>query len=320
MRTPALHVVMYHYVRDLPRTRYPRLHAILVDDFRGQIAWLREHFEMATLESSLEFLSGRYTPRRDLCLCTFDDGLKEHWTEVMPVLAGDGIQGLFGVITSCVHEHRVAPVHMNHFLMAALGFDEYRTAFLRELEGISEELVEQFTRDAGTAERSYPLDTREVAMFKWMVNFTLPVEIREAVMQTLFQRHFGDERAFARDLYMSWDEVRQLQNAGMLVAGHTHYHRPLATLSSGEMECDLQTSSDLLRQHTGLQELWPFSYPYGKRDSYSKPVIEVLRTLGFHCAFGTEPGDNRPGQSEFELLRVDSNGGIELLRQNLANA
>ncbi len=51
----VLRVVMYHYVRDLPQTAYPRLKGMLLDDFRHQVTELATHFEMASLESSRRF-------------------------------------------------------------------------------------------------------------------------------------------------------------------------------------------------------------------------------------------------------------------------
>ena len=45
-----------------------------------------------------------YKPRRDLCLLTFDDGLKEHYREVTPILHERGIEGVFHVITACSDE------------------------------------------------------------------------------------------------------------------------------------------------------------------------------------------------------------------------
>ena len=100
--------------------------------FSGSWQALQDCYEMATLESTLAFLQGTYTPARNLCLLTFDDGLKEHYTDVTPLLADSGIQGIFFPITSCLQEHRVASVHMNHFLMAALDFAVYQQRLLGE--------------------------------------------------------------------------------------------------------------------------------------------------------------------------------------------
>ena len=67
---------MYHYVRDLPKTSFPRIKGMLTSDFQRQLQALQSRYEMATLEIALDFLKGAYSPTRDLCLLTFDDGLK----------------------------------------------------------------------------------------------------------------------------------------------------------------------------------------------------------------------------------------------------
>ena len=68
---------------------------MLLDEFRSQVKALPDVFEMATLESAFEFLNGKYTPRRDLCLMTFDDGLREHYADVTPILAESRFRAFF---------------------------------------------------------------------------------------------------------------------------------------------------------------------------------------------------------------------------------
>ncbi|MCU1258356.1 MAG: polysaccharide deacetylase [Bryobacterales bacterium] len=313
-----LNVVMYHYVRNLPQTRYPRIKGMMVDKFRDQVRWLASNFEMVNLEGALVFLKGQYKPKRDLCLLTFDDGLKEHSTEVVPILAELKIQGLFGIITSCVNEHRVAAVHMNHFLTAALNFAEYRHALFGEMESLSPGLMERTRFDADVAQHTYPLDTREMAAFKYQVNFAAPKDIGDQAIRRLFARYMGDEAQFSKELYMNWAEVLGLQSAGMLVAGHTHWHRPLATLTPAELAQDIETCRALLAANLRPQVLWPFSYPYGKRNAYSKKVISQLKSSRFDCAFNTESGVNSAGKPIFEINRIDCKGAIGVLRHRLA--
>src|SRR5579883_1511395 len=134
-----LRVVMYHYVRDVARTPFPNLKGMLPDDFRHQVAELATQFEMASIESAMDFLTGEYRPRRDLCLLTFDDGLKEHYRDVTPILAEKRIRGVFFLITGCVDERKLAAVHLNHFLMAKMNFDEYADAFFKKVVALSPE-------------------------------------------------------------------------------------------------------------------------------------------------------------------------------------
>lgn len=320
MNEPSLHIVAYHYVRDLPRTRFPRIKGLMLDEFRRQVAWFASNHETVALDAALEFVEGKYQPANDLCLFTFDDGLKEHYSEVLPVLKEYNIQGLFGIVTSCVEDHAVAPVHMNHFLMAELEFSAYQAQFLERLREVAPEALAEAALDPAVARASYPLDAPEVADFKFLFNFLLDATVRDDVVRALFRKYLGNEESFARELYMNWDEARELQRAGMLVAGHTHRHRPLSALTPEELYEDLSTSRNLLDANLEPQHLWPFSYPYGKRNSYSPESIALLRELGFNCGLTTEPGGNAPGTPPFELHRMDCKGAMEALQNSILRA
>lgn len=303
---PALHVVMYHYVRDLARTPYPRLKAMPLDDFRRQIDDLPSRYEMATLDSALEYLAGAYQPRRALCLLTFDDGLKEHWRDVVPLLADRGIQGLFFLVTGCVEEGAVASVHMNHFLMAALDFHAYQREFLRRVAVRRPEMARSIEGiDAAAACASYRWDTPEVARFKYFFNFVLVPELRDTVVRELFAAIIGPEAEFSRELYLSWEEARAMQSGGMILGGHSHRHRPLATLDPEELRADLATCRELLRGRLCPQRRWPFCYPYGKHRSFHRRAVNELARQGFACAFTTETGINAPGTGRYVIRRVD---------------
>ncbi|MDX2031474.1 MAG: polysaccharide deacetylase family protein [Blastocatellia bacterium] len=297
-----LTVVMYHYVRDLPRTRYPEIRGMLLDQFRGQVDRLRAEFEMATLESTLAFLRNEYRPARPLCLLTFDDGLKEHYSDVAGLLAEREIQGLFFAITSCIEEQRVASVHMNHFLTAALGFDLYRQLFLRRLPAGSPSIEEV---DPEAVKRAYRWDAPEAGAFKYLFNFLLRREARDEVVRALFTEHLGDEAEFSQELYFNWAEAREMQAAGMVIGGHSHEHPSLGTLTDAQQRDDLTNCRRALDRNLRAQTHWPFCYPYGKRASFNATTIGLLRELGYDCAFTTEVGENAPGADLFTIQRFD---------------
>jgi peptidoglycan/xylan/chitin deacetylase (PgdA/CDA1 family) len=301
----ALHVIMYHYVRDLPNTRFPRIKGMLTREFRHQVASLQRHYQMATLESAMDFLSGNYTPERDMCLLTFDDGLKEHYCEVTPLLMDRGIQGLFFIITSCLEGNYVAPVHMNQFLSATLEFEEYRDVFLARLASISPELSHTAPVESSVARRLYRWDTAEVAGFKYFFNFLLNCDVRNQVLKDLFEETIGDVESFARELYLTASEAREMQREGMIVGGHSHRHRPLSALSEEELASDLHLCHRILTTNLAPQPLWPFCYPYGKQGSFNSSALTELKQLGFACSFSTEIGSNAPGADTFIIRRLD---------------
>jgi peptidoglycan/xylan/chitin deacetylase (PgdA/CDA1 family) len=296
---------MYHYVRDLPRTEFPNLNGMLLDDFRGQVNQLSSQFEIASIESALDFLNGEYRPRRDLCLLTFDDGLREHYTDVMPFLQEKRIRGVFFLITGCLEEKKMAAVHMHHFLMAALGFHEYADAFFRKVVSMCPDAFAPLNVDAERAAQTYPWDPPEVARFKFLFHFGMDPDLRDRAVRDLFTQHIGDEASFAESLYLNWDEARKMQKAGMAIGGHTHTHRPLSQMNARELTTDLETCYRLLRQKLMPQAVWSFSYPYGKKDSFHLRAVRKLQQLGFRCAFSTEIADNRRGADRYMVGRSD---------------
>lgn len=294
----SLVVVVYHYVRDPGTALYPRINGLTVAQFAAQVAALQERYEMATLDSALGFLDGERRNGRSLCLLTFDDGLKEHAYNVVPILGRAGIQGVFFATTSCL-AGQVASVHKNHHLMAALGFEQYRHLVMERLEELN---VTPAPPDPAQAALAYPWDTRPVAAFKHLMNFRLSTEWRTLVVDQLFAEYLGDEPGFARELYLSSADARRMQRAGMIIGGHSHAHLPLAGLDAALQARDLAQCGAALRASLLDQAHWPFSYPYGVFDANTE---SALPAAGFDSGFALEGGDNHSGRNRYQIHRVD---------------
>jgi peptidoglycan/xylan/chitin deacetylase (PgdA/CDA1 family) len=302
MSASELTVVMYHYVRDLPRSRFPAIKGMLTDDFHRQAAAIVRAYEVLDWPTALAFLTGDYRPTRPPCLLTFDDGLNDHFTNAFPILSEVGAAGVFFVTTACQAEGRVVSAHKNHVLMAELGFAEYRTRFQDDYR----RRAPWPDADLDAARRTYRWDEADVALFKLAFNFLLDPSLRDHTLDALFATALGDEREFASTWYLSWSEIREMQRGGMTFGGHAHRHLPLASLSPDEQRRDLAECARILRRELSPQESWPFSYPYGKSDSFNAATIDSLHASGFKAAFTTEVGGNSAGADLFRLRRIDT--------------
>src|SRR3989338_5457904 len=100
--SPKVTIVMYHYVRDMARTRYPDLKALDSEAFKKQIQYFLTSYSVIKMEE----LIGAVTEERKLpenaLLLTFDDGYRDHFEFVFPVLKKFGIQGSFFVPVEAV--------------------------------------------------------------------------------------------------------------------------------------------------------------------------------------------------------------------------
>ncbi len=106
------------------------------------------------------------------------------------------------------------------------------------------------------------------------------------------------------DRKLSWDEVRMLaDNPNFIVAGHSHRHGILAFLDQKELEWEIDTSLNLMRDRAGLKTCH-YSYPEGLAHCFDDRVISVLKDRGIVCSPTAMPGINTPGDDLFHLRRI----------------
>lgn len=89
--------------------------------------------------------------------------------------------------------------------------------------------------------------------------------------------------------FMSWSEVRALQDAGNDIGAHTRTHPQLPTLASSQIRDEVAGSLADLRAH-GIAPA-TFAYPYG---DYNDSVVAIVGEAGYAAARTTLGGFNTP--------------------------
>ncbi|MEO0392577.1 MAG: polysaccharide deacetylase family protein [Pseudomonadota bacterium] len=99
--------------------------------------------------------------------------------------------------------------------------------------------------------------------------------------------------------YMTWDQIRELADAGVTIGlrGASHAHLP--ALSDLALLKDIRHSLSRIEAELDMTPRL-FSYPYGE---YGNRVINVLDGHGFVAAFGQHSGVMAAGHSAFALPR-----------------
>jgi peptidoglycan/xylan/chitin deacetylase (PgdA/CDA1 family) len=101
------------------------------------------------------------------------------------------------------------------------------------------------------------------------------------------------------EIFLSWDEVKELQRHGVEFGSHTCSHPKLSELRAAEAERELRTSHETIASYLS-QVTMPLAFPYG---SYSETVIAMTRTLPYTCALTTDAGTNSSLTDPFLLRR-----------------
>ena len=102
---------------------------------------------------------------------------------------------------------------------------------------------------------------------------------------------------------MTWDEIRELANAGVTIGHHGASHGHMAEADSAANAADIEKASARFRHELGrVPEL--FAYPYGE---FSSALAEQVAGAGFTAAFGQHSGVAHDRENLFGLPRFALN-------------
>lgn len=135
-----------------------------------------------------------------------------------------------------------------------------------------------------------------------------------AAMQTALDKaginvaqHFPSER------FLTWDQIRQLDNRGVTIGAHADWHWPMHE----------NQTADYLREQAVRpkrrieEEVGPcraFAYPFGQRSDVCRAAWEAVRDAGYAHAFTTIAGTLDAGSNDWLLPRY----GLAPQEPNLA--
>ena len=116
---------------------------------------------------------------------------------------------------------------------------------------------------------------------------SLDAQTQEAVIATLEREtDLPRSRGHADCKPMTWDQLREMQAAGMEIGSHGVWHRMLAKLSPTEMHGEVHQSKQMLDGELA-SAVTTISYPVGGLDAYNEAVIESAKAAGYRlgCSY-----------------------------------
>ncbi len=302
-------IVMYHYVRELPITRYPRIKGRLFSDFKKQVDYLREHYSFVTLDDIKAAIYGKEDSLPDnAAILTFDDAYIDHYLNAFPVLFDHKIQGIFFPTAETIVDRRVMSTNKIHFVLAT---EKNTNRLLEDLNLLIQKYSDQFKLEGiDHYKKNIDVDSRfddfNTILFKRLLQRELPEKARDIILDELFKKYVtNDEKAFAHELYLSTDQIKCMKSAGMEFGGHGFTHRWLNSIPRDQQEWEIDKSIAFLNQMGVNTTDWCMAYPYG---AYNNETIDILKQKNCTVAFTTDPGmAELSNANAFTLPRFDTN-------------
>ncbi len=110
----------------------------------------------------------------------------------------------------------------------------------------------------------------------------------------------SDWEGGGNEALLSWEQIRQMQAAGVDFGAHSLTHPSLPKIAPEGAKREVQESKKALEDALGAP-IRSFAYPYGH---YSKAVRAMVEEAGYELAVNTQHGRIRPSDHPLELPRV----------------
>lgn len=304
-----LTIVMYHYVRDVGRTKYPGIRALSVGEFEGQLDYLERHYAFVDVGDVLAALDGEgeALPPNGVLL-TFDDGYRDHYDTVLPRLRERGIGGIFFPPAAPVIRRKVLDVNKIQFVLSRVPDV---TPLVDAINGMIRDNRARLGLDAPEtywARYAKPsrFDGAEVVFVKRMMQHALPLELRAELVAAWFADFVtADEQTFADELYLSTSQLRAMVGDGMHVGSHGDNHHWMDRLDADQQRAEIAASLKFLNTLGVPDRDWIMCYPYGASDD---GLVRMIAELGCVMGVTTVPAVARLGTDHRLCLpRLDTN-------------
>ncbi len=257
----------YHRVGHAEASPFdPELFSATPEDFDKQIRFLRAWCDVIVpddLETARRQRRGRFA------LITFDDGYIDNFTVAFPILKAHGTRATFFLATGLL--------------------DRPRVPWWDEIAWMTRVSAPVTIADGLWLPGPLELDPHRPERALLQLNqlyHRLPPSSRDAYLDFLGQAtgrgRCGAEPA--RDLWMTWEMVRQLRAAGMALGGHTHEHVMLSEQSPERQRDELETCLSRIEEKVGVRPD-VISYPYGSPGSFDLTTRACLEQASVRHAF-----------------------------------
>ena len=292
-------IFMLHHVRPRRDAEFqPNRHLEIEPDFlRAMLEHLRAiDVDLVPIDEVHARLSERNFVRRFACF-TLDDGYRDNRDFALPVMREFG-----------------APFTVYVASDFAEGTGQLWWVALEKALAKASSIEIPFGGRARRFDTATPA-AKQVAfdrVYGWLRGLPGEHDMQREV-SALCARAGVDDTAIARELCLSWDELKPFAGDPLVTIGaHTVTHCNLAQQSEATASLEIATSRARIEQ--ALQRpVLHFAYPYGERTAAGRREFAATKAAGFKTAVTTRPGMIFPESADHmtALQRVSLNGNYQ---------
>lgn len=278
--------IMYHYICPFNK-ELPYFKNLDLEDFSAQLDFFEKEYGFVSKAEFINSFKSGTLPKG--VVLTFDDGLKCHYDYAFKELKKRKLWGIFYIPTQSYRTNKMIDVHRIHLL---LGKYSGKVVYKELMKIITDAMLSDEVRSE-FRELTY-IDQKNddyTLVVKRILNYYISYQYREEVLDELILELMPLGIDNVSDFYLNFDEIKEMNDAGMTIGSHTVSHSIMSKLSMNEQREEIKDSFELL--HTVINELAikTFCYPYGGFHTFTGETEKILTEENCLFSFNVEHRD-----------------------------
>ncbi len=269
-----------------------------IDVFREELRFFKRVFDLITLDELPAVLREGRRGRRPVLAVTVDDGFRNNYELLFPVLREEGVRVTIFLATGPIDGR--GPLWVDRL-----------AAMIRETR---EETIEM-PEVAGGGRRALDSVRARRTVYGELVGRLKDVEggTRRRVLEAIEER-LGRPRHLPEML--TWGQVRRMRAEGIVFGAHTVTH-PILTRIPHEEACrEILESKQRIEEELG-EPVRHFAYPNGRPEDFNEALREYCREIGFETVSTCTYGVNRGEEDLMALKRIGTSSPFSVCAVNV---
>lgn len=282
-------ILMYHRVAEPSwgtKNLFIKTISATPRQFEEQLRFLCSRFKVLSLEKYIYLAISSKKISPNTAIITFDDGYRDNFLYAFPLLKKYRLPATIFLTSGLIGTNRLPwwdriKWHISQTCLPEVVFN-----------GIGPLLL------------TTPLEKHK-AIYLILREFKLlhPDEIKPKLQELIGQLGCNFANEPREQLFLSWDEVRQMYRQGITFGAHTVSHPNLAKLDTKEIIRELSESKQAIEAEVQTS-VRTFAYPFGQNGHFDTRTKELLKNAGFLCALTTLYGRQDLSGDLYQVRRI----------------
>lgn len=257
---------------------------LTIENFKKRIEYLCKYYKFISLKESLEYVKKGESPANCIVL-TFDDGYKCVYKKALPILKKYKIPATVFVSTGSIGDKSMLWHDQLLYIIGKTEVNEFSLPFISEK-------TYKVNTDADKKEVFC-----ELGRHLKRIEFSEMEQKLEVIKAKL---KVSKEELGNNELMLTWDEIKEMKDAGLISFGaHTVYHPVLTQISIEKARYEIREAKRIMEEKLGVA-VEHFAYPNG---DYNTKIENIVKSSGYTCACTTMDEKGNAGFNPFALGR-----------------